>query len=176
MMNSLATSTTGTPGTLLRSRVASRGGSSLRNASSARRAATPAGIVRAVQTPLKPSTPTTPTTPDKFPKSTVKSRQTILPATETFKQKYADYSTGYASVPGLSYERSEWITEVEGEIPAELEGTLLRNGPAMYVRGDFTKSYLDGDGMVTSIALKARPSEMPPLRALPVPAFQHCLT
>jgi hypothetical protein len=25
------------------------------------------------------------------------------------------------------------------------------------VRGDFTKSYLDGDGMVTSIAIKAGP-------------------
>jgi all-trans-8'-apo-beta-carotenal 15,15'-oxygenase len=30
------------------------------------------------------------------------------------KDRYADYSTGYASVPGLSYERSEWITEVIG--------------------------------------------------------------
>ena len=53
---------------------------------------------------------------------------------------------------------SEWIEEVIGEIPKEIEGTLLRNGPAMYVRGEgadrFEKSYLDGDGMVTSIAIK----------------------
>ena len=117
-------------------------------------------VVRAVQTPVKPSVrETTESQPtDAFPKSAVKSRQDVKPATETFKKKYADYSTGYASVPGLAYERSEWITEVIGEIPKELEGTLLRNGPAMYIRGEgndrFEKSYLDGDGMVTSVAVK----------------------
>ena len=56
--------------------------------------------------------------------------------------------TGYASVPGLAYENQGWVTEVEGEIPNEMEGTLLRNGPAMYEREGFIKSYLDGDGMV----------------------------
>ena len=118
---------------------------------------------RAVQTPAKPSESTTretvKSTPlDAFPKSAVQSRQTPKPATETFDKAYKDYSTGYASVPGLSYERSEWIEEIIGEIPKEIEGTLLRNGPAMYVRGEgadrFEKSYLDGDGMVTSIAIK----------------------
>mgnify|MGYP006223843873 FL=1 len=93
-----------------------------------------------------------------FPKSKVQSRQKVLPASEKFEKQYADYSTGYASVPGLTYERSEWITDIEGKIPKELEGTLLRNGPAMYIRGEgadrFEKSYLDGDGMVTSVALK----------------------
>ena len=97
--------------------------------------------VRAVQTPAKPSeqmkTQKVTSTPlDQFPKSAVKSRQTVLPASETFEKAYADYSTGYASVPGLSYERSEWIEEIIGEIPKEIEGTLLRNGPAMYVRGE----------------------------------------
>ena len=58
-----------------------------------------------------------------------------LPYIEDFSQRYQDYSTGYASVPGLAYERAEWVTEIEGEIPPELEGTLLRNGPAMYERG-----------------------------------------
>ena len=62
--------------------------------------------------------------------------------------------TGYASVPGLAYENQGWVTEVEGEIPNEMEGTLLRNGPAMYEREGFIKSYLDGDGMVTSVAVK----------------------
>ena len=41
--------------------------------------------------------------------------------------------TGYASVPGLAYENQGWVTEVEGEIPNEMEGTLLRNGPARKV-------------------------------------------
>ena len=86
---------------------------------------------RAVQTPAKPSESTTretvKSTPlDAFPKSAVQSRQTPKPATETFDKAYKDYSTGYASVPGLSYERSEWIEEVIGEIPKEIEGTLLR--------------------------------------------------
>jgi len=71
-----------------------------------------------------------------------------------FAQEYADYSTGYASVPGLAYENMGWVTEVRGEIPPEMVGTLLRNGPAMYERDGFVKSYLDGDGMVTSIAIK----------------------
>lgn len=73
---------------------------------------------------------------------------------EPFAQQYRDYATGYASVPGLAYENMGWVTEVEGEIPKEMVGTLLRNGPAMYERDGFVKSYLDGDGMVTSIAIK----------------------
>lgn len=114
---------------------------------------------QAVQSPTIPTDSPTESTPlDKFPKSKVQSRQNVLPVTETFENQYADYSTGYASVPGLAYERSEWITDIEGQIPTELEGTLLRNGPAMYVRGEgaerFEKSYLDGDGMVTSVAIK----------------------
>ena len=117
---------------------------------------------RAVQTPAKPARVTrenVKSTPlDAFPKSAVGSRRVPKPKSETFDKAYKDYSTGYASVPGLSYERSEWITEVIGTIPPEMEGTLLRNGPAMYVRGEgadrFEKSYLDGDGMVTSIAVK----------------------
>ena len=112
-----------------------------------------------MQSPAIPTDSPIESTPlDKFPKSKVQSRQNVLPVTETFKKQYADYSTGYASVPGLTYERSEWITDIEGQIPTELEGTLLRNGPAMYVRGEgaerFEKSYLDGDGMVTSVAIK----------------------
>ena len=112
-----------------------------------------------MQSPAIPTDSPIESTPlDKFPKSKVQSRQNVLPVTETFKKQYADYSTGYASVPGLTYERSEWITDIEGQIPTELEGTLLRNGPAMYVRGEgaerFEKSYLDGDGMVTSVAMK----------------------
>ena len=60
--------------------------------------------VRAVQSPAKPSekTPVKSTPIDQFPKSAVASRQVVKPASEDFKQAYSDYSTGYASVPGLS--------------------------------------------------------------------------
>jgi hypothetical protein len=71
-----------------------------------------AGLVRAVQTPIKPSVREATESQPIFPKSAVQSRQNVKPASETFKKAYSDYSTGYASVPGLSYERSEWITEV----------------------------------------------------------------
>jgi len=46
----------------------------------------------------------------------------------------------------------------EGAIPPELTGTLLRNGPALWERegGKFgdEKTFLDGDGMVVTVALK----------------------
>ena len=52
---------------------------------------------------------------------------------------------GTRLLPGLAQRESErWVTEAEGEIPNEMEGTLLRNGPAMYEREGFIKSYLDG--------------------------------
>lgn len=35
-----------------------------------------------------------------------------------------------------------------------LAGTLLRNGPAMFERDGFKKTFLDGDGMITSLAIK----------------------
>ena len=92
---------------------------------------------RAVQTPMKPA----------------EERESTEEAAP-FEREYKDYATGYASVPGLAYENMGWVTEVEGEIPKEMVGTLLRNGPAMYERDGFVKSYLDGDGMVTSIAIK----------------------
>lgn len=47
-----------------------------------------------------------------------------------------------------------WVTEIEGEIPLELEGTLLRNGPALFERKGLRKVFLDGDGMVSSLAIK----------------------
>eukprot|EP00793_Prasinoderma_coloniale_P006706 PRCOL_00001536-RA len=69
---------------------------------------------------------------------------------------YNGYRTGYRSVPP-SDETKGFIqpSMIEGQIPPELEGTLLRNGPAYFEReGDLNKRYLDGDGMVTSIAFK----------------------
>ncbi|GMH41722.1 hypothetical protein BSKO_09632 [Bryopsis sp. KO-2023] len=65
---------------------------------------------------------------------------------------FDDYSKGYLSVS--SDAETEGWCEVEGTIPAELTGTLLRNGPALFERKGFKKVFLDGDGMVSSIAIK----------------------
>ncbi len=68
-------------------------------------------------------------------------------------------SNNYPKVP-------EWLTylgksevgsrhytpEVEGKIPSALKGTLYRNGPGLFERGDTKKAHmLDGDGLVQSL-------------------------
>lgn len=63
------------------------------------------------------------------------------------------YEKGYQSI-GTETETDCWVTEVEGTIPEELTGTLLRNGPAMFEREGFKKEFLDGDGMITSLSFK----------------------
>ncbi|KAK9808770.1 hypothetical protein WJX72_003249 [[Myrmecia] bisecta] len=54
------------------------------------------------------------------------------------------------------YEEKEyWITEdrIDGEIPKELRGTLLRNGPGLLeVGGHKLPQPFDGDGLVCSFA------------------------
>jgi len=46
---------------------------------------------------------------------------------------------------------------VEGKIPAELRGTLYRNGPGLFDRGGLRKrSLLDGDGMVQAFRFHER--------------------
>lgn len=66
---------------------------------------------------------------------------------------FEDYAKGFQSVSTDS-ETSGWITEIIGKIPKELTGTLLRNGPALFERNGVRKEFLDGDGMITSIAIK----------------------
>lgn len=54
-------------------------------------------------------------------------------------------------------ERSFWVDEgmVEGSIPAELEGTLLRNGPGLFeIGGTQIPQPFDGDGMLGIFAFK----------------------
>lgn len=47
-----------------------------------------------------------------------------------------------------------------GEIPQELEGTLLRNGPGLFeVGGVGISQPLDGDGMVSAQARLRRPQD-----------------
>lgn len=68
------------------------------------------------------------------------------------KDIFSSYQKGYLSVS--SHHETEGWCEVEGKIPDELTGTLLRNGPALFEREGFKKVFLDGDGMVSSIAIK----------------------
>ncbi len=74
-----------------------------------------------------------------------------------------------ASNQTLSYTREDWINgyrsqleefaypidEIEGEIPTDLEGTIFRNGPGLTdINGYRLKHPFDGDGMISSIAIK----------------------
>lgn len=68
------------------------------------------------------------------------------------KEVFRSYQKGYLSVS--SDKETEGWCEVEGKIPDEITGTLLRNGPALFERKGFKKVFLDGDGMVSSIAIK----------------------
>ncbi|BAZ27905.1 Retinal pigment epithelial membrane protein [Cylindrospermum sp. NIES-4074] len=61
----------------------------------------------------------------------------------------ADWQGGYQS---LTQEFDYWIDEIEGEIPLELQGTLLRNGPGLLdVNGQRLHHPFDGDGMISRI-------------------------
>lgn len=61
-----------------------------------------------------------------------------------------DWKRGYESQPDeYDYE----IEEVEGEIPAELQGTLFRNGPGLLEVGEQRIHHpFDGDGMISAIS------------------------
>lgn len=62
------------------------------------------------------------------------------------------WSQGYQSQP---HEYDYWIEDIEGEIPQELDGTLLRNGPGLLDIGGYPIAHpFDGDGMVSAIAFR----------------------
>lgn len=53
---------------------------------------------------------------------------------------------------GTAFEGSWTTTDIEGTLPAELRGTLLRNGPgAKTVGGRDLQHYFDGDALVTAL-------------------------
>ncbi|WP_390883498.1 carotenoid oxygenase family protein [Kovacikia minuta] len=61
-----------------------------------------------------------------------------------------EWQKGYSS---LKQEYDYWIEDIEGEIPADLHGTLFRNGPGLLdVNGQRIHHPFDGDGMVSAIA------------------------
>jgi all-trans-8'-apo-beta-carotenal 15,15'-oxygenase len=63
-----------------------------------------------------------------------------------------DWQKGYESQPN---EYNYPIENIEGEIPAELEGTFFRNGPGLLDIGEMQIQHpFDGDGMISSITFK----------------------
>ena len=63
-----------------------------------------------------------------------------------------EWKRGYDSQPNeYDYE----ITEIEGEIPAELSGTLFRNGPGLLdIGGEAINHPFDGDGMISAFSFQ----------------------
>jgi all-trans-8'-apo-beta-carotenal 15,15'-oxygenase len=62
------------------------------------------------------------------------------------------WKQGYRS---LKSESEYWIDDIEGEIPATLQGTLFRNGPGMLdVNEQRIRHPFDGDGMICAISFK----------------------
>lgn len=65
---------------------------------------------------------------------------------------YRDWLGGYESQPK---EYEYWIDEIDGEIPPELFGTFLRNGPGLLdVNGQSLHHPFDGDGMICAISMQ----------------------
>lgn len=63
-----------------------------------------------------------------------------------------DWQRGYESQPN---EYDYWIDDIEGEIPADLNGTFFRNGPGLLdINGQAIAHPFDGDGMVCGISFK----------------------
>jgi all-trans-8'-apo-beta-carotenal 15,15'-oxygenase len=79
----------------------------------------------------------------------------------------AEMTTGCLPATGPRYNRADWassfrnvdveldgvmLTAARGEIPAELRGTLYRNGPGRLERGGLWVHHpFDGDGMITAL-------------------------
>lgn len=67
---------------------------------------------------------------------------------ETFPD-FGDQAHPYLGLATSLREEHDYKAEVEGKLPAELRGTLYRNGPGLFDRGGLRKrNLLDGDGMV----------------------------
>ncbi|MGH2416118.1 MAG: carotenoid oxygenase family protein, partial [Microcystaceae cyanobacterium] len=63
-----------------------------------------------------------------------------------------EWQKGYQSQP---HEYDYWVDDIEGEIPAGLEGTLFRNGPGLLdIQGTPIRHPFDGDGMVCAISFQ----------------------
>ncbi len=76
--------------------------------------------------------------------------QTIKTATKPYNRE--DWKRGYES---QRQETDYWISNIDGQIPPELNGTLFRNGSGlMDINGQPIAHPFDGDGMIVKIAFK----------------------
>ncbi|MEG5041557.1 MULTISPECIES: carotenoid oxygenase family protein [unclassified Microcoleus] len=72
-------------------------------------------------------------------------------AAQNLSYDRTDWQRGYESQPN---ESDYWIDDIEGEIPAGLQGTFFRNGPGLLeVNGQRIHHPFDGDGMICAIAI-----------------------
>jgi len=72
--------------------------------------------------------------------------------TPTRSYNLQDWQKGYRSLP---QEHSYWIDQIEGQIPADLNGTLFRNGPGLLdIDGQRIQHPFDGDGMICAISFQ----------------------
>jgi all-trans-8'-apo-beta-carotenal 15,15'-oxygenase len=79
---------------------------------------------------------------------------TIMTSLQTRSLDYAvtEWQRGYES---LTTEHSYAITDIEGDLPVSLEGTLFRNGPGkLDINGDLLQHPFDGDGMISAVSFK----------------------
>src|SRR4028118_956825 len=79
--------------------------------------------------------------------------QSFQPQTAAQKSSYdrADWQRGYESQPN---EFDYWIDNIEGEIPAGLQGTSFLNGPGLWdLNGQRIHHPFDGDGMICASAI-----------------------
>ena len=75
-----------------------------------------------------------------------------VPPTDAYTRQ--DWQSGYES---QRQESSYWIENIEGEIPAELEGTFFRNGPGLFdINGQPIHHPFDGDGMICSVSFSGQ--------------------
>ncbi|KAK9837122.1 hypothetical protein WJX81_004609 [Elliptochloris bilobata] len=74
-----------------------------------------------------------------------------LPDEPLFRPR--DWAAAFTSQP---QEFDYWMDEVEGAVPEALRGTLFRNGPGNFERGEHAYAHpLDGDGYVTAFSFNA---------------------
>jgi all-trans-8'-apo-beta-carotenal 15,15'-oxygenase len=69
-------------------------------------------------------------------------------------EDFGDPARPYLGLATTLREEHSYQARLEGKIPAQLRGTLYRNGPGLFDRGGLRKrNLLDGDGMVQSFQI-----------------------